>query len=73
MPVMNGCISEVYVAELYWIPLLGMLTIIYLRSARSTKSRKIVMKSHITTELEAKLDINMSFVLGAERAINLDR
>jgi hypothetical protein len=30
------------------------------------------MKSHITTEVEAKLDINMSLVLGAERAINLD-
>jgi hypothetical protein len=25
------------------------------------------MKSHITTELEAKLDINMSLVLGARR------
>jgi hypothetical protein len=31
------------------------------------------MKSHITTELEAKLDINMSLVLGVGRAINLER
>jgi hypothetical protein len=30
------------------------------------------MKSHITTELEAKLDINMSLVLGAERSIIID-
>jgi hypothetical protein len=31
------------------------------------------MKSHVATELEAKLDINLSLVLGVERAINLDR
>jgi hypothetical protein len=49
-----------------------MLTIIYLRSTRSEKSRQITMKSHITTELEAKLDINMSLVLGARRAICID-
>jgi hypothetical protein len=30
------------------------------------------MKSHMTTELEAKLDINMSLVLGARRVICLD-
>jgi hypothetical protein len=61
-----------FVAELHWIPPLGMLTIIYLRSTKSEKSRQITMKSHITTELEAKLDINMSLVLGARRAICLD-
>jgi hypothetical protein len=49
-----------------------MLTIIYLRSTRSEKSRQITMKSHITTELEAKLDINMFLVLGARRVICLD-
>jgi hypothetical protein len=30
------------------------------------------MKSHLTIELEAKLDINMSLVLGARRVICLD-
>jgi hypothetical protein len=30
------------------------------------------MKSYITTELEARLDINMSLVLGARRVICLD-
>jgi hypothetical protein len=30
------------------------------------------MKSHITIELEAKLDINMSLALGARRAICLN-
>jgi hypothetical protein len=49
-----------------------MLTIIYLRSTRSEKSRQITMKSHITTELEVKLGINMSLVLGTRRAISLD-
>jgi hypothetical protein len=41
--------------------------------AYHTRSTKIAVKSHITTEVEAKLDINMSLVLGAERTINLDR
>jgi hypothetical protein len=50
-----------------------MLTIIYLRSTRSEKSRQITMESHITTELEAKLDINLSLVLGVGRATILDR
>jgi hypothetical protein len=45
-----------------------MLTIIYLRSTRSEKSRQITTKSHITTELEAKLDISMFLVLGAEES-----
>jgi hypothetical protein len=30
------------------------------------------MKSHITTEFEAKLDINIFLVLGARRVICLD-
>jgi hypothetical protein len=30
------------------------------------------MKSHITTELEANLGINISLVLGAGRAVSLD-
>jgi hypothetical protein len=30
------------------------------------------MKSHITIELEARLDINMSLVLGARMVICLD-
>jgi hypothetical protein len=30
------------------------------------------MKSHINTELEAKLGINMPLVLGTRRAISLD-
>jgi hypothetical protein len=49
-----------------------MLTIIYLRSTRSEKSRQIIMKSHIITELEAKLDINILLVLGARKVICLD-
>jgi hypothetical protein len=48
-------INGVYVAELHWISPLGMLTIIYIWSNRSKKSRKIAMKSHITIELAAKL------------------
>jgi hypothetical protein len=49
-----------------------MLIIIYLRSTRIEKSRQITMKSHITTKLVAKLDINILLVLGARRAICLD-
>jgi hypothetical protein len=68
---LEGHINVVYVAELHWISPLGMLTIIYIGSIRSKKSRKIAMKSHIITELEAKLDTNMSLVLGTRRAISL--
>jgi hypothetical protein len=46
--------------------------IIYLSSTKSKKSRKIVVKSHITTELEATLGINLSLVLGVGRATIFD-
>jgi hypothetical protein len=49
-----------------------MLTVIYLRSTRRKKSRIIAIKFHITAELEAKLGINLSLVLGTRRAISLN-
>jgi hypothetical protein len=49
-----------------------MLIIILFEYTRSKKSRKIVVKSHTTTELETTSGINLSLVLGVGRTTIFD-